>query len=73
KRPSLPPNADFYSASAYHFMGIPTEYFTPIFIMSRVSGWCAHIKEQRANNKLIRPSSEYIGVEPRKFVKIQDR
>lgn len=73
KRPSLPPNADFYSASAYHFMGIKTEYFTPIFIMSRVSGWCAHIKEQRANNKIIRPSSEYIGVEPRKFVPISDR
>ncbi|BCD45975.1 citrate/2-methylcitrate synthase [Helicobacter suis] len=73
KRPTLPPNADFYSASAYHFMGIPTPYFTPIFIMSRVSGWCAHIKEQRANNKLIRPSSKYIGVEPRAFIKIQDR
>lgn len=54
-------------------MGIPTDYFTPIFIMSRVSGWCAHIKEQRANNKIIRPSSEYIGVEPRAFVKMQDR
>lgn len=73
KRPSLPPNADFYSASAYHFMGIPTPYFTPIFVMSRVSGWCAHIKEQRANNKLIRPSSEYIGPKPRKFIKIEDR
>ena len=73
KRPTLPPNADFYSALTYHFMGIPTAYFTPIFIMSRVSGWCAHIKEQRANNKLIRPSSEYIGVKPRKFLKIQDR
>lgn len=73
KKPNLPPNADFYSASAYHFMGIPTEYFTPIFIMSRVSGWCAHIKEQRANNKIIRPSSEYIGPEPRKFTQIQER
>ncbi len=73
KKPNLPPNADFYSASAYHFMGIPTPYFTPIFIMSRVSGWCAHIKEQRANNKLIRPSSEYIGPAPRAFVKIEDR
>lgn len=73
KKPTLPPNADFYSASAYHFMGIPTPYFTPIFIMSRVSGWCAHIKEQRANNKIIRPSSEYIGVEPRAFVKIENR
>ncbi len=73
KKPNLPPNADFYSASAYHFMGIKTEYFTPIFIMSRVSGWSAHIKEQRANNKIIRPSSEYIGVEPREFVEIDKR
>ncbi|MDO4674447.1 citrate/2-methylcitrate synthase [Campylobacter sp.] len=73
RRPTLPPNADFYSASAYHFMGIPTPYFTPIFIMSRVSGWCAHIKEQRANNKLIRPSSEYVGPKPRAFVKIEER
>lgn len=73
KRPNLPPNADFYSASAYHFMGIKTDYFTPIFVMSRVSGWSAHIKEQRANNKIIRPSSEYIGVSPRKFIKIKDR
>lgn len=73
KRPTLPPNADFYSASTYHFMGIPTPYFTPIFIMSRVSGWCAHIKEQRADNKLIRPSSEYIGVSPRPFVELNQR
>ncbi|TQR60235.1 citrate/2-methylcitrate synthase [Campylobacter troglodytis] len=73
KKPNLPPNADFYSASAYHFMGIPTEYFTPIFIMSRVSGWSAHVKEQRANNKIIRPSSEYIGVAPRAFVSIDKR
>lgn len=73
KRPTLPPNADFYSASAYYFMGIPIPYFTPIFIMSRVSGWSAHIKEQRANNKLIRPSSEYTGVEPRAFVELNKR
>lgn len=73
KKPNLPPNADFYSASAYHFMGIKTDYFTPIFIMSRVSGWSAHIKEQRANNKIIRPSSEYTGPSPRKFIKITER
>ncbi|GAD18812.1 citrate/2-methylcitrate synthase [Helicobacter fennelliae] len=73
KKPNLPPNADFYSASTYHFMGIPTDYFTPIFIISRVSGWCAHIKEQRANNKLIRPSSTYIGPEPREFTHITKR
>ena len=67
------PNLDFYSASSYHFMGIPTEYFTPIFIMSRTSGWLAHIYEQRADNKLIRPSSEYIGPDELKFVELKDR
>lgn len=67
------PNLDFYSASAYHFMGIPTPYFTPIFIFSRTSGWLAHIFEQRANNKLIRPSSEYIGPENKAFVPMQNR
>lgn len=60
------PNLDFYSASAYHFCGIPVELFTPIFVFARTSGWAAHIIEQRANNKLIRPLSEYIGPAPRK-------
>ena len=73
KKPNLPPNADFYSASCYHFMGIPTDLFTPIFVLSRVSGWTAHIKEQRANNKLIRPNSLYIGPEPREFVPMGER
>ncbi len=59
------PNADFYHASAYRFMGIPTKLFTPIFVCSRVTGWAAHVFEQRANNRIIRPSAEYIGVEPR--------
>lgn len=54
-------NADFFHASAYHFMGIPTKLFTPIFVMSRVTGWAAHIKEQRANNRIIRPSADYTG------------
>lgn len=67
------PNLDFYSASAYHFMGIPTPYFTPIFIFSRTAGWLAHIFEQRANNKLIRPSSEYIGPDKKDFVPLQNR
>lgn len=67
------PNLDFYSASTYHFMGIPTLYFTPIFIFSRTAGWLAHIFEQRGNNKLIRPSSQYIGPENKAFVPLSER
>lgn len=67
------PNLDFYSASAYHFMGIPTAYFTPIFIFSRTAGWLAHIFEQRGNNKLIRPSSQYIGPENKAFIPLSER
>jgi len=66
-------NLDFYAASAYHQCGIPTLFFTPIFVISRTSGWAAHIIEQRSNNKLIRPSSNYIGPEPRPFVAIKER
>lgn len=66
-------NADFFHASAYHFMGIPTKLFTPIFVCSRVSGWTAHIMEQRSNNRIIRPSADYIGPAPRPFVKLSDR
>ncbi|WP_313473896.1 bifunctional 2-methylcitrate synthase/citrate synthase [Stutzerimonas kunmingensis] len=64
------PNADFYHASAYHFMGIPTKLFTPIFVCSRVTGWASHVFEQRSNNRIIRPSAEYIGPEQRKVVPI---
>ena len=67
------PNADFYHASTYHFMGIPTKLFTPIFVCSRVSGWTAHVFEQRANNRIIRPSAEYIGVEQRAVVPLANR
>ncbi|MEB0039961.1 MULTISPECIES: 2-methylcitrate synthase [unclassified Pseudomonas] len=67
------PNADFYHASAYHFMGIPTKLFTPIFVCSRLTGWAAHVFEQRGNNRIIRPSAEYIGVEQRTFVPIEQR
>ena len=67
------PNLDFYSASAYRFLGIPTPLFTPIFVCSRISGWAAHIFEQRANNKLIRPTADYIGPDNRPFVPIGER
>ncbi|CAM3486653.1 2-methylcitrate synthase [Psychrobacter sp. N25K4-3-2] len=58
-------NADFFHASAYHFMGIPTKLFTPIFVCSRLTGWASHVFEQRANNRIIRPSAEYTGEELR--------
>jgi 2-methylcitrate synthase len=67
------PNLNFYSASAYHFMGIPTELFTPIFVCSRITGWAAHIMEQRANNKLIRPAADYIGPDTRPVVPLAQR
>ena len=66
-------NADFYSASMYHFMGIATELFTPIFVCSRLTGWAAHVKEQRADNKLIRPGAQYIGPDPRAVPTIAER
>ena len=66
-------NADFFHASAYHFIGIPTKLFTPIFVCSRVTGWTAHIMEQRSNNRIIRPSADYIGPEPRNVVPLADR
>lgn len=67
------PNADFYHASAYHFMGIPTKLFTPIFVCSRVTGWASHVFEQRGNNRIIRPSAEYIGPDQRKVLPIAQR
>ncbi|MCE5318460.1 MAG: 2-methylcitrate synthase [Parachlamydia sp.] len=67
------PNLDFYSALAYHAIGIPTPLFTPLFVLSRISGWSAHLLEQRANNKLIRPLSEYTGPAPRVWIPIEQR
>ena len=67
------PNLDFYSATAYHFCGVPTPIFTPLFVVSRITGWAAHIMEQRGDNRLIRPTADYIGPEPRPFVPISKR
>ncbi len=66
-------NADFFAASVYHFMGVPTYLFTPIFVCSRITGWAAHVMEQRANNKLIRPAAEYVGPGLQEWVAIEDR
>jgi citrate synthase len=63
----LYPNIDLYSASVYRYLGIPTDLFTPIFAASRVAGWSAHVLEQQADNKIIRPSSEYVGAPSRPF------
>jgi 2-methylcitrate synthase len=67
------PNLDFYSASAYRFLGVPTPLFTPIFVCSRIAGWAAHIFEQRANNRLIRPTADYVGPEARAYVSVTAR
>ena len=66
-------NADFFAASVYHFMGIPTYLFTPIFVCSRLTGWAAHVMEQRANNKLIRPAADYVGPGLQTWVPIEER
>lgn len=73
KEKELFANADFFHAAAYHFLGIPTKLFTPIFVCSRVSGWAAHVMEQRANNRIIRPSAEYVGSPPRSLSALADR
>lgn len=67
------PNVDFYSASTYYMMGIPLDQYTPIFAVSRISGWTGHILEQYANNKLIRPRAEYIGPRGQQYVPIGER
>ncbi|HCH6136817.1 TPA: 2-methylcitrate synthase [Vibrio parahaemolyticus] len=66
-------NADFFHASAYHFMDIPTKLFTPIFVMSRLTGWAAHVYEQRANSRIIRPSADYTGPDHQEWVPIENR
>ncbi|MEU6407499.1 citrate/2-methylcitrate synthase [Microbispora sp. NPDC046933] len=69
----LYPNVDFYAATVYHYLGIPTDLFTPVFSVSRMSGWTAHVIEQHADNRLIRPDSEYIGERDQKWVPIGER
>jgi 2-methylcitrate synthase len=67
------PNVDFFCGPTYHFMNIPTQLFTPLFVLSRVTGWSAHVIEQRGDNKLIRPTAEYVGPPPRSFVPVDRR
>jgi citrate synthase len=69
----LYPNVDFYAASVYHGLGIPTDLMTPLFALARMTGWTAHVREQYANNKVIRPGSEYVGPKDQVYLPIDQR
>ncbi len=73
KEKNIHPNTDYPAAHAYYQMGIPIDLFTPIFVCSRITGWCAHIMEQQQNNRIMRPLSEYLGAPLRKVVPIEKR
>jgi len=73
ERKGLIPNVDFYSATVYHGMGIPSDLFTPVFAASRVAGWCAHVLEQYANNRIYRPRGRYVGATGLRYVPIEER
>ncbi len=73
EKPNLPANVDFYSASMYHALGIEHDLFTPIFVISRTSGWLAHILEQYENNRLIRPRAEYVGPDKQVYIPLEQR
>jgi citrate synthase len=73
EKKGLLPNVDFYSATTYYALGIPTDLFTPIFVVSRMSGWCAHVLEQLSDNRLIRPRAEYVGAPDRTVKPIAER
>jgi 2-methylcitrate synthase len=69
----LYPNLDFYTAVAYLLMGIPTDLYTPLFVCSRITGWCAHVIEQQDHNRLIRPRALYTGPAPRAYEPLERR
>ncbi|WP_127530423.1 citrate/2-methylcitrate synthase [Paenibacillus kobensis] len=73
RKKKLFPNLDFYSASAYRLLGIPNDLFTPLFVISRLSGWTAHIVEQRSCNRLIRPNAEYVGRDRQPWIPLKER
>ena len=73
KRKNIYPNVDFPTGPTYHLMGFDTDFFTPIFVISRITGWSAHIMEQHASNKLIRPLSKYKGNKHRKVMLLNQR
>ena len=70
---ALYPNLDFYTAVAYLLMGIPRDLYTPVFVCSRITGWCAHVMEQQNHNRLIRPRALYNGPPPRPYVPLDER